>query len=173
MLGPIEAAMARQTHSEEERQDFELLHRNALRLLKLVNALLDFSRIEAGRIQAEFEPVDLALLTSELASVFRSAAEKAVLRLRFDCRNVSKPVYVDRDMSEKILLNLLSNAFKSTFYGEIAVTGARPTATGSSPSVTQAPASRLTGFRTSSGASDGSKASVAGPTKAVASGWRW
>ena len=122
MLGPIEAAIARQTHSEEERRDFELLHRNAMRLLKLVNALLDFSRIEAGRVQAEFEPVDLALLTSELASVFRSAAEKAGLSLRTDLGHLSQPVYVDRDMWEKIVLNLLSNAFKSTFQGEIAVT---------------------------------------------------
>ena len=122
MLGPIEAAMLRQTGSEEERQDFELLHRNAMRLLKLVNALLDFSRIEAGRVQAEFEPVDLARLTAELASVFQSAAEKAGLRLRIDCRQLSRQVYVDRDMWEKIVLNLLSNAFKSTFHGEIAVT---------------------------------------------------
>ena len=66
MLGPIEAAMDEPAHTEEERQDFELLHRNAMRLLKMVNALLDFSRIEAGRVQAEFEPVDLAVLTSEI-----------------------------------------------------------------------------------------------------------
>ncbi len=122
MLGPIEAALARPMHSEEERRDFELLHRNAMRLLKLVNALLDFSRLEAGRVQAQFEAVDLALLTSDLASVFRSAAEKAGLRLRIDCGHLSQPVYVDRDMWEKIVLNLLSNALKSTFDGEIAVT---------------------------------------------------
>ncbi len=122
MLGPIEAVLARPMSSDEERQDFELLHRNAMRLLKLVNALLDFSRLEAGRVQAQFEPVDLCQLTSELASVFRSAAEKAGLRLRIDCHGLSHPAYVDRDMWEKIVLNLLSNAFKSTFQGEIAVT---------------------------------------------------
>ncbi len=121
MLGPIEAALTRPMHSQEERQDFELLHRNAMRLLKLVNALLDFSRLEAGRVQARFEAVDLALLTSDLASVFRSAAEKVGLRLRIDCQPLSQPVYVDRDMWEKIVLNLLSNALKSTFDGEIAV----------------------------------------------------
>src|SRR6202008_277073 len=95
--------------------------RNAMRLLKLVNALLDFSRIEAGRVQANYEPVDLAALTSDLASGFRSAAERAGLRLHVRCAPLSEPVYVDRDMWEKIVLNLLSNAFKSTFDGEIAV----------------------------------------------------
>ena len=53
----------------------EVAHRNALRLLKLVNSLLDFSRIEAGRVQASYEPTNLASLTADLASSFRSAIE--------------------------------------------------------------------------------------------------
>ena len=122
MLGPIEAALARPGNSPEERREFELLHRNALRLLKLVNALLDFSRIEAGRVKASYEPVDLAAFTRDLASVFASAAERAGLRLRIDCSTLAEPVFVDREMWEKIVLNLFSNAFKSTFEGEIAVT---------------------------------------------------
>jgi CheY-like chemotaxis protein len=95
------------------------MHRNALRLQKLVNALLDFSRIEAGRIKASFEPTHLAALTTELVSVFRSAVEKAGLRLIVHCPPLSEPVYVDRDMYEKVVLNLLSNAFKFTLEGEI------------------------------------------------------
>jgi len=102
-----------------ERQ--EVAHRNALRLLRLVNTLLDFSRIEAGRIDAHYEPVDLAELTSEIASVFRSAVEKAGLELVVHCDPLPEPVFVDRDMWEKILLNLLSNAFKFTFEGRITV----------------------------------------------------
>ncbi len=121
MLGPIESGLARHD-SGEDRQDFELLHRNSLRLLKLVNALLDFSRIEAGRVQARYQPVDLAALTRDLASVFGSAANRAELKLRVECSPLPQAVYVDRDMWEKIVLNLLSNAFKSTFDGEIAVT---------------------------------------------------
>jgi len=96
-------------------------HRNSLRLLKLVNTLLDFSRIEAGRIDASYEATDLATATAELASVFRSAIEKAGLRLMVDCPPLPEPVYIDRDMWEKIVLNLLSNAFKFTFDGEIGV----------------------------------------------------
>jgi PAS domain S-box-containing protein len=90
-------------------------------LLKLVNTLLDFSRIEAGRFQASYEPLDLAQLTSELASVFRSAMERAGLRLIIDCPSLGEPVYVDRGLWEKIVFNLLSNAFKFTFEGEIEV----------------------------------------------------
>jgi PAS domain S-box-containing protein len=86
-----------------------------------VNSLLDFSRIEAGRAQASFEPVDLAASTAGLASAFRSALDRAGLRLKVSCPPLPQPVFVDRDMWEKILLNLLSNAFKFTFEGEIAV----------------------------------------------------
>src|SRR5690606_9399706 len=94
---------------------------NGLRLGKLVNTLLDFSRIEAGRMQARYEPVDLAAVTAELAGVFRSAAEKAGLRFEVDCPPLPEPVHVDRGMWEKVMLNLLSNALKFTFDGTIAV----------------------------------------------------
>ena len=87
----------------------------------MVNSLLDFSRIEAGRLKAHFQPTDLAAFTAELASSFRSAMEKAGLQLIVDCRPLPKPVYVDRDMWEKIVLNLLSNAFKFTFRGAVTV----------------------------------------------------
>ena len=97
------------------------MHRNGLRLLKLVNVLLDFSRLEAGRVRAAFEPVDLAAYTAELASTFRSAMERAGLAFHVDCPPLPEPVWVDRDMWEKIVLNLLSNAFKYTLQGAVAV----------------------------------------------------
>ena len=122
MIGPLEDVLAESEKlSDPNRERLELTHRNSLRLLKLVNTLLDFSRIEAGRIQASYEPTDLAALTADLASGFRSAAERAGLRLLVDCPPLPEPVYVDREMWEKIVLNLLSNAFKFTFEGEIAV----------------------------------------------------
>lgn len=123
MLGPLEQALAggHGALTPPQREELEVVHRNGLRLLKLVNTLLDFSRIEAGRIQAVHEPTDLAACTAELASVFRSAIERAGLRLVVECPTLPEPVYVDRDMWEKIVLNLLSNAFKFTFEGEIAV----------------------------------------------------
>ncbi|NMF65883.1 histidine kinase [Brasilonema octagenarum UFV-OR1] len=123
ILNPLEQVIA-QTHSSllpEQREQLNIVQRNAMRLHKLVNTLLDFSRIEAGRIQAVYEPTDLAAFTADLASVFRSAIETASLQLIVDCPPLTFPVYVDREMWEKIVLNLISNAFKFTFKGEIAV----------------------------------------------------
>jgi PAS domain S-box-containing protein len=123
MLSPLEELLAKSADKVllENRALIEVAHRNSLRLLKLVNSLLDFSRIEAGRAQAIYEPTDLAKFTSEVASNFRSACERAGLDLAIDCPPLTEPVYVDRDMWEKIVLNLLSNAFKFTFDGGIAV----------------------------------------------------
>jgi PAS domain S-box-containing protein len=121
MLAPVEDLLADSSVHGETRARLELAHRNALRLLKLVNALLDFSRFEAGRVDASFEEVDLAALTTDLAGVFRSAIERAGLRLIVDAPPVGEPVFVDREMFEKMLLNLLSNALKFTLEGEIEV----------------------------------------------------
>jgi PAS domain S-box-containing protein len=108
-------------HPSTLKHNLQLAHRNALRLQKLVNTLLDFSRIEAGRMNAVYEPTDLAQFTTDLASVFRSAIERAGLRFTVDCPPLPEPVYVDREMWEKIVLNLLSNALKFTASGEITV----------------------------------------------------
>ncbi len=120
ILGPVEDALTNQAPPSP--QNLEMLHRNALRLLKLVNGLLDFVRIEVGKLRATFEATDLSLFTAQLASVFRSAVERAGLQLIVDCPPLPEPVYLDREMWEKIILNLLSNALKSTFEGEIRVT---------------------------------------------------
>ena len=123
MLGPIEDLLANPSDplSPENRERASILHRNALRLLKLVNTLLDFSRIEAGRMDAVFEPVDLGRLTRDIASVFRSLAEKAGLYLRVEIPDLREPAYVAPDLWEKIVLNLVSNAYKFTFAGGIGV----------------------------------------------------
>jgi signal transduction histidine kinase len=122
ILGPLEDMLAQpEGAAAEDRERLDTAHRNSLRLLKLVNTLLDFSRIEAGRVEASYEPLDLAALTAELASVFRSLMERAGLELHVDCPPQAEPVYVDREMWEKIVFNLLSNAFKFTFEGEIGV----------------------------------------------------
>jgi PAS domain S-box-containing protein len=118
IIGPLEDELR---ENSKGRERIEIAHRNSLRLLKLVNTLLDFARIESGRIEASYEPTDLAAATVELASIFRSAIEKAGLRLVVDCPPLPEEVYVDREMWEKIVLNLLSNAFKFTFQGEIKV----------------------------------------------------
>ncbi len=123
MLSPLEEVLAGPEAAlpADTRHLVTVAHRNGLRLLRLVNALLDFSRVEAGRATARFEPVDLAALTAELAGNFRSLCEQAGLAFAVDCPALAEPVAVDRDMWEKVVLNLLSNAFKFTFAGGIAV----------------------------------------------------
>ncbi|WP_127502704.1 SpoIIE family protein phosphatase [Actinoplanes solisilvae] len=122
IMGPVDELRARTDITDDSvRAELDVIHRNGLRLGKLVNALLDFSRIEAGRMQAQFEPVDLANATAELASVFRSAIERAGLRFEVDCPPLAAPVHVDRGMWEKIILNLLSNALKFTFTGGVRI----------------------------------------------------
>jgi PAS domain S-box-containing protein len=121
LLSPLEDTLAEQGLPPQAMERLTLAHRNSLRLLKLVNALLDFSRFEAGRISAVYEPVDLATYTADLASVFRSAVERAGLKLILDCPRLEEPAYIDRGMWEKIVLNLLSNAFKFTMSGQIEV----------------------------------------------------
>ncbi|CAO1295003.1 unnamed protein product [Diamesa hyperborea] len=124
MLGPIEDLLNNNHEhlSPYQSSQIEIVHRNSLRLLKLVNTLLDFSRIEAKRVEAVYEPIELASFTTDLASSFRSAIEKAGMKFTIDCTPLPELVYVDKDMWEKIVLNLISNAFKYTLEGEIKVT---------------------------------------------------
>ena len=119
ILGPMEDALAA-AGGGLDGENLRTAHRNVLRLSKLVNTLLDFSRIEAGRAQAAYERTDLTAFTGELASVFRSAIEHAGLRFLVEMAP-TPAAYVDRDMWEKIVLNLLSNALKFTFTGEISI----------------------------------------------------
>lgn len=122
MLGPLEDLLDHESLQQPQlRESVSAVHRNALRLLKLVNNLLDFSRVEAGRVAASYEEVDLSELTADLASSFRSIIEKAGMRLVVNCQVLKDPIYADPQMWEKILLNLLSNAFKYTLKGTITI----------------------------------------------------
>ncbi|MGD0677126.1 MAG: ATP-binding protein [Polyangiaceae bacterium] len=118
ILGPIEDALSR---GSLDGDNLKTVHRSALRLLHLVNSLLDFSRIEAGRLQSSFEPTDLPVLTAGLAGSFQSLVESAGMKLVVDCPPLAELVYVDRSHWEKIVLNLVSNAFKFTFKGDITI----------------------------------------------------
>jgi len=122
MLGPLEELIGMDGSLPPTAKELAAMtHRNGLRLQRLVNSLLDFSRIEAGRFEVDYQPTDLAVLTAELASTFRSAMEKSGLKLIVECPPVGEMAYVDRSMWEKIVLNLLSNAFKYTLSGHITV----------------------------------------------------
>ena len=129
MLGPLEDIASGSGSPESVQEQAMLALRNGGRLLRLVNSLLDFSRFEAGRVRAAFEPTELAGFTADIASSFRSALERAGLALEIDCPPLPEPAYLDREMWEKVILNLLSNAFKFTLEGRISVS-ARPSGDG-------------------------------------------
>jgi signal transduction histidine kinase len=121
LLSPLDDVIARGSVNEDDRELLQTSRRAAARLLKLVQSLLDFSRVEAGRIQASFAPTELSALTADIVSLFRSTFERAKLALIVDCAPLGEVVYVDRDMWEKIVLNLVSNALKFTLSGEVRV----------------------------------------------------
>lgn len=123
MLGPVAELLSsdEQIVGPDARRELEVVQRNGFRLTKLVNTLLDFARIEADRMQAAYAPLDAAALTAELASGFRSAVERAGLTFVVDCPPLNEPLYLDRDMWEKVVLNVLSNAVKFTAEGSITV----------------------------------------------------
>ncbi|MBA2722934.1 MAG: response regulator, partial [Methylibium sp.] len=120
MVGPLELLLQGRADGSEM-DTLRMAHRNALRLRELIDRLLDFSRIEAGRMQPRLEPTDLAAATTEIAAMFRSAIEEAGLRLMIDCPPQPRAAWVDRPMWEKIIVSFLSNAYKYTERGEIEV----------------------------------------------------
>jgi signal transduction histidine kinase len=119
ILGPIDHAL--NGGSSLSVDELRAVHRNAVRLLRLVNDLLDFSRIAAGGLQLSFAPTELGTFTAGLAGAFQSLVEDAGLAYRVDCPALPEPVYVDRARWENIVLNLISNAFKFTLEGGISV----------------------------------------------------
>jgi signal transduction histidine kinase/DNA-binding response OmpR family regulator/anti-sigma regulatory factor (Ser/Thr protein kinase) len=123
LLGPIGDVLANTVDPvpDTARQELELALRNGRRLQRLVNDLLDFASIEAGRSHPVRVQTDVATFTAELAGIFRAAAERAGLRLTVDCPPVVLPAHVDPRMWEKIVVNLLANAVKYTFVGGIDV----------------------------------------------------
>ena len=135
LLGPIQEILADEDGllADDQREKLEIARRNALRLLRLVNSLLDFSRAQAGRMLARFEEVDLGAVTTDIASVFESAFEQAGVELRVDVEPLRQPVYVDVGLWENVILNLVSNAFKFTLGGSVLITvreeEGRPTVT--------------------------------------------
>lgn len=110
ILGPIEQAVEDYAHDTR----FPLIQRNANRLLSLINQLLDLSKLEAGQLRTEPEPGDIATFFRMLASSFHSLAESRHIRFTFTQNEEECQALFDRDKLEKIVTNLLANAFKFT-----------------------------------------------------------
>jgi PAS domain S-box-containing protein len=123
ILGPLQDVMENKqgTIQPDDLEKLKMVNRNGVRLRKLVNNLLDFASIEAGKLEAFYQPTDIVSFTEDLSSNFRSLIEKAGLRYVVKLDPVDEPIYINHEMWEKIVLNLISNAFKFTQHGRIEV----------------------------------------------------
>ncbi|MCK6504591.1 ATP-binding protein [Myxococcota bacterium] len=121
LLLPLEELLARPTLAPDLRERASQMHRNALRLARLVDNLLDFSRVEAGRLSARFSATDIGQATAEVASAFESAFASAGIGYRVALDTAGEVAWLDREKWDKIVMNLLSNALKYTLKGRVEV----------------------------------------------------
>ncbi|KAF9580087.1 hypothetical protein BGW38_003402, partial [Lunasporangiospora selenospora] len=124
MLAPLEDVLGQTPEKAPTRSSLEMIRRNSRRLLKLVNTLLQFSRIEAGKGLAIFEETDLTKATNEISANFESVARGFNLDYIINCEDLSgipSGFWVDRAMWGGIILNLIGNAFKHTWEGSVTV----------------------------------------------------
>jgi signal transduction histidine kinase/FixJ family two-component response regulator len=120
MLGPLDDALTSLSSNDALADRLRIVQRNGRRLLRLVNGLMDFTRIEASQSQPQLALVDLGELTAVIASSFAEVCSIAGIELVLDCRTAWAEA--DAAMWETIVLNLVSNAFKYTLTGSITVT---------------------------------------------------
>ena len=126
ILGPIQKLFSK-TSDEETKQELNIMQRNARRLQKLINQLLDLSKLESGKMKLQTSEENVVILIKSYVQQFESMAKQKNIDLVFrvavaaaaaetagETKDLEIPVYVDRDKIEKILFNLLSNAFKFT-----------------------------------------------------------
>jgi signal transduction histidine kinase/ligand-binding sensor domain-containing protein/DNA-binding response OmpR family regulator len=113
ILGPVKQMIER-TREEDTRNDLRVVHRNANRLLGLVSQLLDLSSLESGNMKLETVPQNVVVLLKTLTLPFTLYAERKRITLTFTSTENEIPAYVDQDKLDKIVTNILSNAFKFT-----------------------------------------------------------
>ena len=114
LIAPLEALLQRFDLDVETKELLATMHSNGMRLLKLINDLLDLVRLESGRMEVKREPLAVAEFVRGLASAARQVADDKRLRLETVVDPALGTVVADRDKLEKIILNLLFNALKFT-----------------------------------------------------------
>ena len=100
ILGPLDECIDDPSLVQAHRNRLTLVRRNARRLLRLVNSLLDLSRLEAGKTSAAFRETSLQRYTTDLASLFRSAIETGGVKFEVKMEGKEAGVWVDREMWE-------------------------------------------------------------------------
>lgn len=113
ILGPAEQVLE-QTEDVKTRQQIGLIQRNARRLLRLINQLLDLSKLEAGKMELSMAPTELIGLVKSTLLSFESLANRKQITLQFMASQHQLIMAIDHDKLEKILANLFANALKFT-----------------------------------------------------------
>jgi len=113
IISPLDKII-KNTNDEDQKKQLNLVHRNAKRLLNLVNQLLDFRKIEVQGLKLHPAIGDIVQFAKDISYSFTDIAEKKNIRFSFSSNVESLEIYFDKDKVEKILFNLLSNAFKYT-----------------------------------------------------------
>ena len=116
ILGPIEKLFSKASDTDSE-NDLSMMKRNANRLLRLINQLLDLSKLESGEMRLKVGEENILQLVHQYIQSFESLAKQRGIELNFKTVNDLIPAFVDKDKVEQILNNLLSNAFKFTENG--------------------------------------------------------
>jgi signal transduction histidine kinase/ligand-binding sensor domain-containing protein/DNA-binding response OmpR family regulator len=114
IFAPVEKFL-KTSKSDEEKQQFELIKRNARRLLNLVNQLMDFRKMEVQQLKLQLSEGDIVDYLRELSYSFTDLADKKNIQFAFESELESLHTFYDADKLERILFNLLSNAFKFTY----------------------------------------------------------
>lgn len=118
ILGPLEDILTgagKDKLDKRQREKLVVVNRHALRLLSMVNKLLDFSSIEGGRMSFKYRPVKIGELVRDIAVLFKDSVERSNLQYIIDCDDDppdSLPVYLSTDLLEKVVFNLVGNALK-------------------------------------------------------------
>ncbi len=114
IISPLEQLLAEQTGNRKLHKTFTRMHFNANRLLNMINQLLDIRKSEAGLMKLHVEQGDLVEFCREIVSSFRNLAKQRSIQMKFTAEPERIPAWFDHDQLEKVLFNLLSNAFKFT-----------------------------------------------------------
>lgn len=123
IISPLGELMSHIGLNSDLKQKVNLISRNAERLLLLVNQLMDLQKEQSGNMQLKVEKEDINTFLQEIYLAFRQIAESKQVDFRYEAFSGSDPVpvYFDRSLMEKVVFNLLSNAFKFTSAGESVV----------------------------------------------------
>jgi len=122
IISPLEKLISENTDHEKQKV-YQMMYRNAQRILRLINQLMDIRKIDKGQIFVKFSETDIIGFIDDLMQTFEYQANKRNIRFEFIHTEPTFNVWIDLNNFDKVLLNILSNAFKFTpENGEITVT---------------------------------------------------